>query len=151
MNLITLWSRFSKFPGGPALFSRMLGWKIPYSSTIGAQIEELRVGHARVALPDRRRVRNHLRSIHAVALMNLAELTSGLAAIAGLPKGMRGILVGFRIEYLKKSRGRITATADFKQPLASSAKDYELTVELKDAKGDTVCRAFSTWRIGPST
>ncbi|MBY0369165.1 DUF4442 domain-containing protein [bacterium] len=151
MNLPKLWNQLSSFPGGKKLFSRLAGWMIPYTGTMGADIEEFSPGYARISLRDRRRVRNHLRSIHAVALMNLAELTSGIASVGGLPPGMRGILVGFRIEYLKKARGRITATARFNEPLSKESKPYEVAVEIKNTNNDTVCRAFATWLIGPVT
>ncbi len=150
MNLIATWNRLKMLPGGKRLFSFLLGKKIPYSGSMRAEIMEFAPGYARIELPYRRRVQNHLDSVHAVALMNLAELTSGLAMIGGLPNGLRGILVGFRIEYLKKARGRLHAEVRCVIPTTLEKVQKEVEVEIKNQQNDIVCRAHATWLISPT-
>ncbi|HEX5869796.1 MAG TPA: hotdog fold domain-containing protein, partial [Longimicrobium sp.] len=135
------WEKWSGRPGGKAMFSFLLGRLVPYSGTIGARIEELRPGYARVTLRDRRRVRNHLRSIHAIALMNLAELSTGLALNYAMRPDARSILKGLSIDYTKKARGTLTAEAN--APVLESNEEREITVttDIRDAEGDVVATA----------
>ena len=110
---------------------------------------ELRPGYARVEMRDRRAVRNHLSSVHAIALMNLAEVSSGLALMYGLPADARAILTGLSIEYLKKARGTRTAEAELEVPSSSERREYEFESVLRDGAGDVVARARARWLVGP--
>ena len=101
-----------------------------------------------VVLRDRRKVRNHLRSVHAVALMNLAELATGLSLNYALPAAARSILTGLTIEYHKKARGTLTAEAT--APVFEDAAERDLEVEtvIRDAAGDVVATAKAHWLVG---
>lgn len=148
-RLSRAWSRLRPLPGGTWLFSRMVGRMAPYSGTIGAHVRELRPGYARLEMRDRRGLRNHLRSLHAIALANLAELSSGLAMTLALPPGTRGIPVELSIEYVKKARGRLTAEGRAAPPAVTAETDAVATSEIQDSSGDVVARASVRWRLRP--
>lgn len=149
-NLIRdTWDRLHRLPGGAALFSRFVGRAAPYTGTIGAKVEELQLGYARVTLRDRPKVRNHLDCVHAIALANLAELCGNVAVAYTLPDDGRFIVAGMRIEYLKKARGTITAESRPPATLTSERKEIEVEVELRDAKRELVARAVLVTLLGP--
>lgn len=144
------WDHFRRLPFGDRLFSWALGRMVPYSGSIGAVVRDLSPGHARVELADRRKVRNHLASIHAVALMNLAELSTGLALNTGLPDDARGILVRLTIEYVKKARGTLTSECSVEAPKTNERREVEVEAVIRDASGDVVAKAAARWLVGPS-
>ena len=149
-RLENAWRRLSALPGGRWLFGRILGLMVPYSGSVRPSVRALEPGRAVISIRERRGLRNHLNSIHAIALANLGELASGLAMTLALPSGVRGIPVGIRVDYHKKARGTITALGRASPP-ASVPTDLEAsaTAELVDESGEVVAEVRVTWKLGP--
>lgn len=143
------WDTLAALPGGKALFSTLVGRVAPYSGTVKASIDELRVGYARVSMRDRPGVRNHLKSVHAVALVNLAEIAGNIALAYSLPDDGRFIVAGLSIEYVKKARGTITATSHCPVPTSSERREYEVPVVLTNPEGEEVARVTLRSLVGP--
>ncbi|MCB9675818.1 MAG: DUF4442 domain-containing protein [Alphaproteobacteria bacterium] len=145
--LLSLYRKLAPLPGGKRLFSRLVGRAAPYTGTLPFVVEELDAGKAQVKLFDRKIARNHLKSLHAIALMNLGEVSTGLAMYSTLPRGARGIITDLGMTYLKKARGPITATCVVDPPKGSGRQDMVVESVLRNADGIEVARARAVWRI----
>lgn len=145
------WSVLRHAPGGGVLMGQLLGNLAPYTGTIRPEVLSLEEGYTRVRMRDRRAVRNHLRSVHAIALMNLGEVATGVAMMSSLPEGLRGIITHLEMDYLKKARGPITAECRAPVAAPNERREYDVQADLTDESGQLVARARARWLIGPAT
>lgn len=128
--LLKLYQRFCRWPGGQWLFSRALCFKAPYFGSIAPRITRLEPGRCEARIADRRRVHNHIGTVHAIALCNLAELAGGVMVDASLPPAMRWIPKGMQVAYLKKATGTMHALAVPAAELRVAAEGYDLPVDV---------------------
>jgi acyl-coenzyme A thioesterase PaaI-like protein len=149
--LLSMYRRITRWPAGHWLFSRAVCLKAPYFSTISPRFVSLEPGRCEVRIRDRRRVHNHIGTVHAIALCNLAELSAGVMTDASLPASMRWIPKGMTVEYLKKAKGTLhgVATPDAALVEASAGYDLPVTVVVTDSSGDTVFRARIAMWVSP--
>lgn len=149
-NVIRLaWDNLHRLPGGKAIFSKMIGRAAPYTGTIDARVVELTKGRSRVVLEDRPSVRNHLRCVHAIALVNLAELAGNVAVAYALADDARFIVAGLSIEYVKKARGTIEAITEIEVPSTNERQEISVPVSMRNSAGEEVARATLRTLIGP--
>jgi hypothetical protein len=70
---------------------------------------------------------------------------------ASIPASMRWIPKGMTVQYLKKAKGRLHATALPEIAVVEASQGYELpvAVDVRDAKGDAVFHARITMWVSP--
>jgi acyl-coenzyme A thioesterase PaaI-like protein len=145
VNTLKLWQRFASTPGGKWAFSRLLCFKAPYFSSIRPVFEELKPGYCKIRIAKRRAVLNHLGTVHAIAMCNMAELAGGTMTEVSVPATHRWIPKGMTVEYLKKATTDLVAVAT---PLDgddwSVAGEHKTRVEVRDTSGELVFQAIIT-------
>lgn len=150
-QVLSLYAKLADKPLGKWLFAKLVCWKAPYFASIAPRIEVLEPGRGVASIAHRRRVTNHLGTVHAIALCNLAEFIGGLTCDVSLPPSMRWIPKGMDVLYLKKAVGRMRATATpaFSPHAADDGYELPFEVVIEDPQGDAVLRAVIAMWISP--
>lgn len=149
-RVLGLWRSLQRWPGGERLFSFLLARMVPFSGTVRPRVRHLEAGTCRAEMRDRRRVRNHLDSVHATALATLGELATGLATLTALRPGVRGILTALEAEYEKKARGLLVAECSSDPPAmvpGDEPVEHLAVGEIRDEEGDRVAAVRAVWRL----
>ena len=146
-----LYRKLEPRPFGRRLFSRLICWKAPYFASVSPRMVSLEPGRGEATIAHRRRVTNHIGTVHAIALCNLAEFVGGLTTDASIPASMRWIPRGMTVEYLKKAVGTMRAVAMPEDTPRESDEGYALPVrvDVTDPQGDMVFRARIAMWVSP--
>lgn len=152
-SILSTYDRLSRWPAGNWLFSKLVCLKAPYFASIAPRIVELAPGRGVAMLRHRRAVTNHIGTVHAIALCNLAEFIGGLTCDVSIPHSMRWIPKGMTVEYLKKATGSMTATATpaFAPTAADAGYALPMDVVVDNTAGDAVFRARIDMWVSPKT
>ena len=143
---LKLWNRFKNKPAGKWTFSKLLCLKAPYFSSISPVFERLETNYAENKIKKHRAVLNHIGTVHAIAMCNMAALAGGTMTDVTVPSSHRWIPKGMTVEYLKKAETDLIAIAT---PVESNfqwnqGSDYLVNVEVKDTHNDLVFKAVIT-------
>lgn len=111
-RILGLYRRTANWPGGRWLFSTIFARKAPYFASIRPVVTELRPNFCEVRFRKRRRVENHIGTVHVIAIANALEMAMGGLAEATIPKHLRWIPKGMELEYTAKATSDIRAVAE---------------------------------------
>lgn len=111
-----MYKQLANKPFGNGLFSAAAGFKAPYFLTVQPRVQELRPGFCKVRSKKWWLLNNHIGTFHAIAACNVAEFAMGMLAEASNPNTHRWLPQGMRTQYLKKTKGSLTATATAELP-----------------------------------
>src|SRR3954463_14134873 len=108
-QVLSLWRRCASIPVvGTRAFSFAFARKAPYFGSVRPRFSVIEPNHAELVVPDRRRVHNHLGTVHAIALCNGLEAAMGALAEASIPKDRRWIPKGMEVSYPAKATSDVT-------------------------------------------
>jgi len=147
---LDLWQSFASKPAGKWAFSRLLCVKAPYFGSIRPRFEELRPQYCEVRMRKRRAVLNHIGTVHAVAMCNMAELAGGTMTEVTIPSTHRWIPKGMTVKYLKMAKTDLVAIATTQSQIDWSAPgEFKVNVVVRDQQAEPVFEALITMWVAP--
>jgi acyl-coenzyme A thioesterase PaaI-like protein len=136
--VLDLWRKTSALPLGNRVFSFAFSRKAPYFASIRPRFTVIEPDRAELVIPKRRRVHNHLGTVHAIALCNGLEAAMGALAESTVPRDRRWIPKGMEVAYTAKATTDITCIAetDPEQWTAELGDGYDLPVRVQGVRTD---------------
>jgi uncharacterized protein (TIGR00369 family) len=132
------------------LVSLGIGLTVPYLSTSSVEFAELSEASATLRLKNRRRVQNHMKTVHASAMFLLAEAATGAVLSANLPEGSRFSTTHIEIDYVRRAEGDLVAVAtldEAQRELVRGTDKGRLTVPVRvtDQSGNVPATFVVEW------
>ena len=134
-RVLHAWTRMSKVPLGEQFFGYAFARKTPYAATIRPQFIRLEPNRVDLLVRNRRRVRNHLGTMHAVALCTGLETAAGTLAEATVPVDKRWIPKGMEVAYTAKAAGDVHCVAET-EPAQWMADNPDVRVQVRGILAD---------------
>jgi acyl-coenzyme A thioesterase PaaI-like protein len=162
MKKLFLWAVDKARNGQPFWLNIFFKRALPFNVPHGIRIVEMGESQVRVALPDRRRNKNHLKGMHAIAMATACEFASGLSVLERFNlEDFRLIMYRLEMDYHRQPapgscEARSSIAKDLEQKisneLASSedgASRFSMVSELYDVAGERIATAQVHWHVKP--
>lgn len=117
---LSTFHRLARFPLGKKIFSMMVSRVAPYFSSISPYITELKPHQCTCIIKKQKKVFNHIKTVHVIAICNGLEMAMGVMAEASIPKHLRWIPKGMTVDYTAKAGSDIRCVAQV------NAEDWQL-------------------------
>ncbi len=109
--VLKMYDRLSKLPYGNKLFTMYAANRAPYFKTVSPLITKLVPGECHCFIKKRKKVENHIGTMHVIAICNGLEMAMGFMAEASIPKNLRWIPKGMDVKYTAKAGSDIRCEA----------------------------------------
>lgn len=144
-----IWRKLANVPGGTRLFSVVAMARVPYFASVLPHVRRMEPGLAEIDVPNWTFVHNHLKTFHAIASCNAAEIAMGMLMEATVPTTYRWIPKGMTVQYLAKATTSVRARAELPEVDFSAigeGAEIVVPVSITDASGTEVVHAdITTW------
>jgi acyl-coenzyme A thioesterase PaaI-like protein len=138
-----LWLRFK-------ILTYMFRYKVKLVGTCKVDIKETDLKSVTFFVKNRRKVQNHIGSVHAATIALIAESATGFVVGVNLPGDKLPLIKSMNLKYVKRAFGDMQATATLTyeqiQVLKNEPKgDFLVDVKVTDERGDEPVIAQMHW------
>ncbi|HSN18059.1 MAG TPA: DUF4442 domain-containing protein [Gammaproteobacteria bacterium] len=151
-RLSRLVHKFDSYPAGLRRFliTWAFGGTVHFVRTAGVKFQELTEERAVLTLANRRKVQNHIGTVHAAAVALIGETATGAVFGMNVPDDRLPILKSMRIDYTRKSQGALRAEAwlgpEQRAGFAREERgDIAIPVRITDETGEPTVEAEYIW------
>lgn len=148
-----------KFDGYPAGLRRFLitwafGGTVHFVRTAGVQFESLTEERAVLMLRNKRRVQNHIGTVHAAAVALIGETATGAVFGMSVPDDKIPLLKSMKIAYTRRSQGALRAEATLSPEMrehfwVKEKGEIAVPVKITDETGEPTVECEYVWAWRP--
>ncbi|NVJ51170.1 MAG: DUF4442 domain-containing protein [Gammaproteobacteria bacterium] len=136
------------------LLNYLLGSTIKFVGTAGVKCQTLTREESVWTLKNRKKVRNHIKGVHAAAMGLLAETATGMVIGMNVPDDRTPVIKSMKVSYLKRAAGDLTAVAKLTGEQIQYILDNEkgemlVPVEVTDSEGKQPIECEMLWAWTP--
>jgi len=136
------------------LLTKVFGTAIKFAGTAKVEINYLSHQESRLTIKNRKRVQNHIGSVHACAMALLAESATGYIVGMNVPDDRVPVIKSMHIDYVKRATGDLKAVAhltdeQLQQILTTEKGEVTVAVTITDEKGVEPIKAEMIWAWTP--
>ena len=153
-KLARIVDNLSKLPAGldMAALSFAVGKLVKFAGTSGTEFIELTENRVHVRIRNRKKVQNHIGSLHVAAMALLAETATGIVVGMNVPDDRTPVIKSMKVDYLKRARGDMEAVATLSPEAmahirATEKGDITVPVKVTDSEGKEpiACEMIWAW------
>lgn len=138
----------------PKALSLFFGKAVPFTGTTGIRIESLDQERCVISLGNKRRVQNHIKGVHAVASLLLAESATGFLVGLNVPDDKVPVIKTAHAEYTRRARGDMTVEARLSDEQREQMRTQEkgetsVPVVIRDGDGNEPIEIEMVWAWTP--
>ena len=131
-----------------------VGNAVKFAGTAKVEIIEMTSTRLHGRIRNRKRVQNHIGSVHAAAMALLAESVTGLVVGMSVPDHRTPVIKSMKIDYIRRAKGDLEAVATLTQADVDRIRMTEkgaITVPVKvtDADGNEPIQCEMIWAWTP--
>lgn len=136
------------------LLNFLLGSTIKFVGTAGVKCQLLSQDKSVWVLRNKKKVRNHIKGIHAAAMGLLAETATGMLVGMNVPDTSTPVIKSMKVNYKKRVKGDLTATAtlsssQIEQIIEQDKGEMMIPVTVTDSEGQEPIECEMLWAWTP--